>query len=61
MHFDGELAVAVEGYSNLCQEGEWNETKMTFTENNDFEDLSESPTVRYSFHLPDSRIGTHLI
>lgn len=34
--------------------------KITFTGSDDFADLSESPTVRYSCHLPDSRTGTHL-
>lgn len=32
--------------------------KITFTDSDDFADLSESPTVRYSCHLPDSRIAT---
>lgn len=34
--------------------------KIAFTDSDDFADLSESVTVGYSCHLPDSRIGTHL-
>lgn len=34
--------------------------KITFTDSDDVADLSESPSVGYSCHLPDSRIGTHL-
>lgn len=34
--------------------------EISFTDSDYFADLSESPTVRYSCHSPDSRIGTHL-
>lgn len=60
MHFDGELTLAVDDQNNLCQEGDWNETRIAFTDSGDFADLRESPTVGYSCHLPGARIGTHL-
>lgn len=58
LHFDRELTLDVDDQNGLCQEGEGNEMKITFTDSDDFADLSESPTVRYSCHLPDSRIAT---
>lgn len=59
MHFEREETLAVDDQNNLCQEGEWNETEIIFTDSDDFADLSESPISRDSCHLPDFRISAH--